>query len=68
MKILLDNWVLFLPIFLLQLALTATALVHILTHKTYKTGTRWLWIVISAAVNTIGPVLYFAIGRGENEE
>ena len=53
------------PLAVLELGLTVAALVHILTHKTYKTGTRTLWIILSF-VQIIGPVLYFVIGRGDD--
>ena len=52
------------PLGVLELGLTVAALIHILTHKTYKTGTRTLWIILSF-VQIIGPVLYFTIGRGD---
>ncbi|MEI6579160.1 MAG: PLDc N-terminal domain-containing protein [Eubacteriales bacterium] len=52
------------PLGILELALTTASLIHVLTHKTYKTGTRTLWIILSF-VNIIGPVLYFIIGRGD---
>ena len=53
------------PLAVLELGLTVAALIHILTHKTYKTGTRTLWVILSF-VNIIGPVLYFIIGRGDD--
>ena len=52
------------PIMIVESALTIAALVHIFTHKTYKTGNRVLWVVLSF-VQIIGPVLYFVIGKGE---
>ncbi len=52
------------PLGILEMALTVASLIHILTHKTYKTGTRTLWIILSF-VQIIGPVLYFVIGRGD---
>jgi len=53
------------PLALIQLGLMVAALIHILRHKTYRTGNRVLWILVSVLVNTIGPILYFAIGRGD---
>ena len=53
---------------LLQYGLMAFALWHILTHNKYKTGSRVLWIVICLLINIIGPVLYFVIGRSNDEE
>ena len=56
---------LIIPLALIQLGLMAAALIHIFRHKTYRTGSRVLWVLISVLINTIGPILYFVIGRGE---
>jgi hypothetical protein len=53
------------PILIVQYGLMIAALVHILRHKNYRIGNRVIWIVISVVVNTIGPILYFTIGKGE---
>ncbi|MCL2545732.1 MAG: PLD nuclease N-terminal domain-containing protein [Oscillospiraceae bacterium] len=53
------------PLFLVQLALMIAAVVHILRHNTYRIGNRVMWLVICLLVNIIGPILYFAIGRGD---
>ncbi len=55
-------WALIAPLLVLQLVLAAVAIVDIVrAHETR--GPKWLWILISLFVNTIGPVLYFIIGR-----
>ncbi|SHO51996.1 PLD nuclease N-terminal domain-containing protein [Anaerocolumna xylanovorans] len=54
------------PLFLIQLGLMIAALVHIFRHKNYRIGNRVLWVILAVALNTIGPVLYFTIGRGED--
>ena len=51
------------PIAILQFALMGYAIYHILTHKTYKRGSRALWLVLSILVNFIGPILYFLLGK-----
>ena len=51
------------PLVLAQFALMGFAVYHILTHKTYKTGTRPLWLVVSILLNFIGPILYFVFGK-----
>ena len=56
------------PIAVLQLGLMLAALISILKHKKYKTGNRALWLVISLLVSIIGPILYFALGKTEEEE
>lgn len=53
------------PVVLIELVLMVVALRHVLTHKTYRFGTRILWIFIVVLLQIIGPVLYFTIGRGE---
>ena len=52
------------PIVVIELALTITALVHVLTHKTYRFGNRTLWVIL-CFVQIIGPIVYFVFGRGE---
>jgi hypothetical protein len=54
-----------LPIFLVQLTLMLTALIHVLKHKSYRFGNRILWIIIVVVIGIVGPVLYFTIGKGE---
>jgi len=53
------------PLAVIQIGLMIAALVHICTHTTYKMGNRTLWIVLSVAINVIGPILYFVLGRGD---
>jgi len=60
------QWLPFLiPIAAVQIALQIVALVHIFRHKNYRFGNRVLWVLLSF-VQVIGPVLYFAVGRGED--
>ncbi|WOO39169.1 PLDc N-terminal domain-containing protein [Anaerocolumna sp. AGMB13020] len=54
------------PILIVQFGLMIAALVHILRHKNYRIGNRVVWIIITVVVNTIGPILYFTIGKGED--
>lgn len=53
------------PLIVAELAVVGYTLYHILTHNTYKRGTRALWIVITLLfMNTfIGPILYFVLGK-----
>ena len=53
------------PILLVQLALAITALIHVLTHNSYRFGNRIMWVIIVLVVQTIGPILYFTLGRGD---
>jgi hypothetical protein len=64
MDTLIKMWPFLLPIILIELILMVAALVHILTHKTYKTGNRTIWIIVSL-IQIIGPILYFILGRSD---
>ena len=60
-----EFWPFLVPLIVIQLALMAVALTHILRHKHYKVGSRALWIVVVVLVNIIGPIAYFAFGRSD---
>ena len=52
------------PLVIAEFALFGYALYHILTHKTYKRGTRALWLVLTIVfMNFVGPILYFVLGK-----
>lgn len=52
------------PLVALQFALLGYTLYHILTHRTYKRGSRGLWIaVVLIGMQFVGPILYFLLGR-----
>lgn len=64
MKELIEFLPLILPLVAVQLALLGYTLYHILTHKTYKRGSRGLWLCLTLILsNLIGPILYLALGR-----
>lgn len=55
---------LLIPLVIAEFALFGYALYHILTHKTYKRGTRALWLVLTIVfMNFVGPILYFVLGK-----
>ena len=55
------------PLVILQFALLGYTLYHILTHNTYKRGTRALWLVVTLALmNFVGPILYFVLGKEDS--
>lgn len=60
-----DILIMLLPVFILQLTLTVVSLIHIFRHPNYKVGNRLIWILVVVFINFLGPILYFAIGRGE---
>ena len=52
------------PLVIAQFALLGYTLYHILTHNSYKRGTRALWLVITIVfMNYVGPILYFLFGK-----
>ena len=59
---------LIIPLGIIEIGLLIAAVIHILTHRHYRTLNRALWLVISIVVTTIGPILYFIIGRSDEED
>lgn len=55
------------PILLLDLALAAAAVVHILRHPHYRFGNKMMWLVIAIILLLFGPVIYFVFGKGPEE-
>lgn len=52
------------PLAIAEFALLAYTIFHILTHRTYKRGSRALWLAVAIiGMEFIGPVLYFLLGR-----
>ena len=48
------------PLAIVEVVLLIYTLHHILTHQTYRHGSRALWIVITLiGMQFIGPILYF---------
>jgi hypothetical protein len=54
------------PLAIAELALMITALVHVIRHPHYRFGNKVMWILIVVLINFIGPIVYFAAGRGED--
>ncbi|WP_339174712.1 PLD nuclease N-terminal domain-containing protein [Solibacillus sp. FSL R5-0691] len=55
-------WGLIAPLLVLQLVLAAVAIVDIV--RSYETrGPKWVWVLVSLFVNTLGPIAYFLFGR-----
>lgn len=53
------------PLLLLQLVLTVAALIDIARRKRVRYLPKTAWVLISLFVATIGPIVYFLVGRGE---
>lgn len=66
MKTLFEILPLFIPILLIDTALAAAAVIHILKHPHYHFGNKTMWLVIAVILLFFGPIIYFVFGRGEN--
>lgn len=64
-KTMMDYLPFIIPILLIELILMLTALIHVLRHKNYRIGNRFLWVVLVVFLQILGPILYFTVGRGE---
>ena len=54
------------PLIIVEFVLLGYTLWHILTHESYKHGSRILWIVVAIiGMQFIGPILYFIFGKEE---
>ena len=52
------------PLIILEFGLLGYTLWHIISHKTYKRGSRALWLVVSIVrMSFVGPILYFVLGK-----
>lgn len=55
------------PLVIAQFALLGYTLHHILTHSTYKRGTRAIWLVVTLVLmNFVGPIIYFILGKEDS--
>ena len=53
------------PLAIAEITLALIALVHVLKHPDYKFGNKIIWILVVLVIQFIGPVVYFAFGRGD---
>ena len=52
------------PLVIVQFGLLFYTIRHILTHQTYKRGSRTIWLIIAiVGMEFIGPILYFLLGK-----
>lgn len=59
------NFALILPLLVLQFILVVIALVDLVKRdRTSLRGeNKWIWLLIILFLNTIGPILYFVVGK-----
>lgn len=63
------SWIpLLLPLMIIQLGLLAFAVIDIARKKRTKNLSILIWVIIICVANTVGPVLYFVLGRAEAGE
>lgn len=55
------------PLLILQLTLAVFALISVLRSKSFKTGSKLMWIPIVCFISLIGPILYFTLGKADSE-
>ena len=55
------------PLAIIEFGLMIAALIHAISHPKYKVGNRIVWVIVIVVINIIGPVLYFALGRGAED-
>ncbi|MBD5088274.1 MAG: hypothetical protein HDT30_05600 [Clostridiales bacterium] len=54
------------PLIIIEFGLMFYVIRHILTHNTYKRGTRGIWLLITIiGCEFIGPILYLLLGKEE---
>lgn len=53
------------PLVVLQMSLMVAALFDIRKRKTFRYLPRAAWIIIVVLIQTLGPIAYFTLGRGE---
>ncbi len=56
-----------LPLIAIQLALMIFALIDLARRRKVARGSKLLWAIIIIFINVIGPILYFILGRAEEE-
>lgn len=50
------------PLLIIQLVLLAAALLDLYRRERTR-GPKWAWVLIILFVGTLGPILYFVVGR-----
>ena len=67
MDALLEMLPLLIPILVLDAVLAVAAALHVLRHPHYRFGSRVFWLVVVVVFLLFGPIIYFVVGRGENQ-
>ena len=67
MPMLQEIFPLLVPLLIVDAVLVVAAVRHILRHPHYRFGNRVLWLVLSGGGLAFGPILYFVLGKGEDQ-
>ena len=52
------------PLIIAEVVLLVVTIRHILTHNTYKRGSRTIWLIVAiVGMQFWGPLLYFIFGK-----
>lgn len=54
---------LLIPVLIVDSALAAAAVAHILRHPHYHFGNKTLWLIIATVLLLFGPIFYFMFGK-----
>lgn len=57
---------LILPLIIINYVLAIVALIHVFKHPHYRFGNQIIWIIVVFFIQFVGPILYFTVGRGED--
>jgi len=52
------------PVVVLELILLVAAVLDWVKRPKTR-GNRWVWLIVILFINTLGPIIYFLFGRGE---
>lgn len=62
-----ENIVYLVPLIVLIVLLAIVSAIHVIRHPHYKCGNKAIWLIVVLFVQIIGPVLYFTIGKGDDQ-
>ncbi|MGX7031292.1 hypothetical protein FE258_07775 [Vagococcus zengguangii] len=59
------NFLLFLPLIILQFGLMIIAVLSVLKKQHFKYLSKWIWLFIVILGQLVGPILFFVLERDE---
>lgn len=67
MDILIEMLPFLILVLILDVILAVAAALHVLRHLHYRFGNKMMWFFIVIVLLLIGPVFYFAFGKGDEQ-